>query len=53
MPDNVLEMGERTTVRMPDFETYTCNACGEEFRAYPDANAAQNGYCSPKCQTSG
>jgi len=35
------------------FETLTCNACGEEFGAHPSANAAQNGYCSPRCETEG
>jgi hypothetical protein len=35
---------------MSDFETYSCENCGTEFKAYPDAEAAQNGYCSPKCQ---
>ncbi len=34
------------------FETYDCTNCGESFKAYEDSNAAQNGYCSPKCQTS-
>ncbi len=38
---------------MSDFETYTCDTCGEEFRAQPSANAAQNGYCSPACESEG
>jgi DNA-directed RNA polymerase subunit RPC12/RpoP len=36
---------------MPEFETYTCENCGTEFKAIEDANAAENGYCSPKCDT--
>jgi hypothetical protein len=36
---------------MSDFETYTCDNCGDEFKAHESANAAENGYCSPKCQT--
>jgi endogenous inhibitor of DNA gyrase (YacG/DUF329 family) len=35
---------------MSEFETVDCTNCGEEFKAHPSANAAQNGYCSPKCQ---
>ncbi|MCU4716791.1 hypothetical protein [Halapricum hydrolyticum] len=38
---------------MSDFETYTCEHCGEPFRAHPSANAAENGYCSPACETAG
>ncbi len=38
---------------MPNFETYSCENCGGDFKAYPDAEAAQNGYCSPSCQTTG
>jgi DNA-directed RNA polymerase subunit RPC12/RpoP len=37
---------------MPDFQSYTCETCGDEFKALPDANAAETGYCSPACQTS-
>ena len=36
---------------MSDFEIYTCENCGEEFRAHPSANAAENGYCSPRCES--
>lgn len=36
---------------MPEFETVTCEQCGEEFRALAGANAAEDGYCSPACQT--
>ncbi|MFB6302861.1 MAG: hypothetical protein ABEH78_08385 [Haloferacaceae archaeon] len=32
-----------------DFELVTCAQCGEEFAAYPDANAAQTEFCSPAC----
>jgi len=35
---------------MSDFETDTCKACGEDFEAHPDSNAAETGYCSPACE---
>lgn len=38
---------------MPEFETYTCENCGDEFEALESSNAAENGYCSPACQTEG
>lgn len=38
---------------MPEFETIECANCGDEFRALPGANAAENGYCSPDCEVSG
>jgi hypothetical protein len=38
---------------MPQFDTYTCNECGEEFRALDGANAAEEGYCSPACVEAG
>jgi hypothetical protein len=38
---------------MADFETYTCETCGTDFRAHPSANAARNHYCSPACETDG
>jgi len=38
---------------MPDFETFTCNNCGDEFKALPSAAAAETGYCSPACETAG
>jgi hypothetical protein len=38
---------------MSDFDTYTCEHCGTEFKAYPDAAAAENGFCSPACQNAG
>ena len=34
---------------MSDFESYTCETCGDEFKAHPSSNAAKNGYCSPAC----
>ncbi len=34
---------------MSDFETVSCSGCGDEFKAYPDANAADRGFCSPAC----
>ena len=36
---------------MSQFETYTCENCGDEFTAVEDANAAETEYCSPGCQT--
>lgn len=38
---------------MAEFETFECTVCGEQFRAYPDANAAENAYCSPACGVEG
>jgi hypothetical protein len=38
---------------MSDFDTYTCESCGGEFKANPDAEAASSGYCSPACQNEG
>jgi hypothetical protein len=38
---------------MSEFETYSCENCGESFRAHPSSNAAENGYCSPACETAG
>lgn len=38
---------------MSEFVTVTCDTCGTEFRAYPDANAAEKGYCSPLCESEG
>lgn len=35
------------------FETYECRQCGDEFKAFEDANAAQNQYCSPRCEVEG
>ena len=34
---------------MSDFVSVTCAECGDEFKAYPDANAAQKEFCSPAC----
>lgn len=36
---------------MPTYETYTCEECGDEFKALEGANAAESGHCSPKCAT--
>ena len=36
---------------MSEFETYTCDNCGDEFEAQESANAAEETYCSPECQT--
>jgi hypothetical protein len=38
---------------MPSFETFECANCSEAFAAHPSANAAQNSYCSPACETAG
>ncbi len=38
---------------MSDFDTYTCENCGDEFKAQESASAAENTYCSPKCQMAG
>jgi DNA-directed RNA polymerase subunit RPC12/RpoP len=35
------------------FDTYDCAACGSEFKAYEDSNAAATEYCSPVCHTDG
>lgn len=35
---------------MSEFVSVTCEACGAEFTAYPDANAAAKEYCSPTCE---
>lgn len=34
---------------MSDFDTVTCEQCGDDFKAYSDAEAAERGYCSPAC----
>lgn len=38
---------------MPEFDTFECENCGEEFQALPGANAAEEGYCSPACESAG
>ncbi|WP_435358425.1 hypothetical protein [Haloarchaeobius sp. DFWS5] len=38
---------------MSDFETYACAECGADFVARSGANAAENEYCSPACETAG
>jgi hypothetical protein len=38
---------------MSEFSTYECEHCGEQFRALDGANAAENGYCSPRCESEG
>jgi hypothetical protein len=38
---------------MSELETHECTVCGASFAAYPDANAAQSGYCSPSCALEG
>ncbi len=38
---------------MSDLDSFTCETCGDEFKAYEDAAAATRGYCSPACQTEG
>ncbi|WP_279587137.1 hypothetical protein [Halobacterium sp. R2-5] len=34
-------------------ETYECQSCGDEFKAFEDSVAADDGYCSPRCETEG
>lgn len=38
---------------MSNLETYTCDTCGDDFKAHPSSNAAANEYCSPGCESSG
>jgi len=38
---------------MPEFDTYTCKECTDEFTALSGANAAEHGYCSPSCEVDG
>jgi len=38
---------------MPALSTYQCEQCGAEFKAVEGANAAENGYCSPACESAG
>jgi hypothetical protein len=38
---------------MSDFDTYDCEECGEQFAAHPSSSAADNGYCSPACESDG
>ena len=38
---------------MATFDSYECTECGESFRAVEGARAAENGYCSPLCETRG
>jgi endogenous inhibitor of DNA gyrase (YacG/DUF329 family) len=35
---------------MSDFDTVSCEQCGTEFKALPDSEAAESGFCSPACQ---
>lgn len=35
---------------MPEFQTYMCDQCGEEFVAVPGSNAAERSLCSPRCE---
>lgn len=36
---------------MSEFDTHECDECGDAFVAVDGANAAQNGYCSPACES--
>jgi len=36
---------------MPQFETFECRNCGDEFAALPEANAATKRLCSPVCES--
>jgi hypothetical protein len=38
---------------MVEFETLSCNSCGDSFKVHPSAAAAETGYCSPACETDG
>lgn len=38
---------------MPSFDSYTCDSCGDEFKAVADANATDGPYCSPSCESDG
>lgn len=38
---------------MTEFETVPCESCGEDFTAHPSAMAADNGFCSPRCESEG
>jgi len=38
---------------MTAFATYECVECGESFGAVDGARAAENGFCSPQCETAG
>lgn len=38
---------------MSGLQTFECDQCGETFAAVAGANAAENGYCSPACETAG
>jgi hypothetical protein len=35
------------------FDTYECQHCDTDFKAFEDANAAQNQFCSPSCEVEG
>ena len=37
---------------MPALQTYTCDACGNDFKAVAGSNAAEKELCSPACETS-
>jgi hypothetical protein len=36
---------------MSEFDTYSCENCGESFTAHPSAQAVETSYCSPQCHT--
>jgi len=38
---------------MPVFGTDECESCGDDFEALAGANAAENGYRSPRCESEG
>lgn len=35
---------------MPEFQTYTCSQCGDDFAAVAGSNAAKRELCSPRCE---
>jgi hypothetical protein len=40
-----------TLAVVSDFDTFECDSCGDDFKALPEANAAQKELCSPACET--
>lgn len=38
---------------MSNFDSYDCENCGDTFVALAGANAAENSYCSPRCEIEG
>jgi DNA-directed RNA polymerase subunit RPC12/RpoP len=34
-------------------DSFECATCGDQFKAYEDATAAEGPYCSPACESEG